>query len=55
MSLLVIELRVDRPLLHVRLLAVPPGLVREQIQADVRVRAFVAAREKVPVGNRGTR
>lgn len=42
---LVIEHGVDRPLLDVRLLAVSPGLVREQIHADVRVCAILTAWE----------
>lgn len=32
------------------LLAVSPGLIRKQIQTDVRVGAILAAREQVPVG-----
>lgn len=42
---LVIEHGVDCPLLDVRLLAVSPGLVREQIHADVRVCAIFTAWE----------
>lgn len=45
---LVVEDGVDRPLLHVGLLAVPPGLVGQQVQADVRVCAVFTAREQVP-------
>lgn len=52
--LLVIEDRVDRPLLDMCLLAVSPRLVREQIQADIRVCAILTAGEQVPVGTRDT-
>lgn len=45
MSLLVIEGRIDGPLFDMCLLAVSPGLVREQIQADVRVCAIFTAGE----------
>lgn len=49
---LVVEVGVDRPFLHVGLLAVPPGLVGQQVQADVRVGAVFTAREQVPASGR---
>lgn len=49
---LVIEDGVDRPLLHVGLLPVPPGLVGQQVQADVRVCAIFVAREQVPASGK---
>lgn len=52
--LLLVEDGVDRPLLHMRLFAMSPGLIWEQIKAGVRVRAVLAAGEQVPAGNRGT-
>lgn len=53
-GLLLIEDGIDRPLLDMCPLAVYPGLVREQIQADIRVCAIVAEAEYVPAGNRCT-
>lgn len=49
LSLLLVEDGVDRPLLHMCLLAMSPGLIWEQIKADVRVCAVLAAGEEVPV------
>lgn len=49
---LVVEDGVERPLLHMGLLAVPPGLVGQQVQADVRVCAVFTAREQVPAKGR---
>lgn len=49
---LVVEDGVERPLLHLGLLAVPPGLVGQQVQADVRVCAVFTAREQVPAEGR---
>ena len=50
--LLVVENRVDCPLLYLGPLTVSPGLVREQIKADVRVCAILTAAKQVPVENR---
>ena len=50
-SLLVIEDRIDCPLLDLCPLAVNPGLVREKIQADIRVCASLTEAEYVPAGN----
>lgn len=44
-SLLVIEDRIDCPLLGLRPLAMYPGLVREEIQADIRVCAILTGAE----------
>lgn len=52
MALLVIEERIDRPLLDMCPLAVYPGLVGEKIQADIRVCAVVTEAEYIPAGNR---
>lgn len=48
-SSLLVEDGVDRPLLHMGLFAMSPGLIWEQIEAGVRVRAVLTAGEQVPV------
>lgn len=48
-SSLLVEDRVDRPLLHMGLFAMSPGLIWEQVKAGVRVCAVLAAGEQVPV------
>ena len=50
--LLLIERGVDVPLLHLRPHAVPPGLVRQQVQADVGISAVLIARDQVSSPNR---
>lgn len=47
-TLLLVEDRVDRPLLHMCLFAMSPGLIWEQIKAGIRVCAVLAAGEQVP-------
>ena len=47
-TLLLIEDRVDRPLLHLCLFAMSPGLIWQQIKADIRVCAVLTAGEEVP-------
>lgn len=50
--LLLVEDGVDRPLPHVRLFAMSPGLIWEQIKAGVRVRTVLTAGEEIPAGKR---
>lgn len=47
---LVVEDWVDHSLLHVGLFAMPPALIGQQVQADVRVCAIFAAWKQVPAG-----
>lgn len=48
-TLLLVEDRVDRPLLHMCLFAMSPGLIWEQIKASIRVCAVLTAGEQIPV------
>lgn len=51
-SVLFIEDRISCPLLDMRLLTMLPGLVGEEIQADIRVCAVLTAGQQVPVWER---
>lgn len=52
LDLLFIEDGIDHPLLDMRLLTMLPGLVGEEIQADIRVCAVLTAGQQVPVWER---